>query len=109
MAKLPPGFYFTSNQKGQLPKLPPVEVPFGLHLMNAQVTDASLKELKDLKNLTALDLGYTEVSDAGLTEVKCRPSNRPILAPSFSRNKTAISPFGLCPNDATQGAPSASE
>src|SRR5262249_34447777 len=41
-----------------------------LNLFGAQVTDAGVKELKDLKQLTELDLGVTEVTDAGLRELK---------------------------------------
>ena len=33
------------------------------------MTDAGLKELAPLKNLTALDLGDTQVTDAGLKEL----------------------------------------
>jgi hypothetical protein len=52
-------------------KLPPVGGAFGLDLTQASMTDAGLKELKDLKNLAALDLGgNTRVTDAGLRELK---------------------------------------
>jgi len=34
------------------------------------VTDAGLKELKDLKQLASLDLAHTGVTDAGLKELK---------------------------------------
>jgi hypothetical protein len=34
------------------------------------VTDAGLKELKELKQLTTLDLEGTQVTDAGLKELK---------------------------------------
>jgi len=41
-----------------------------LDLHEAKVTDAGMKELKDLKNLQSLDLGATDVTDAGLKELK---------------------------------------
>ena len=41
-----------------------------LNLNNTKVTDAGLKELKDLKNLTTLSLYSTQVTDAGLKELK---------------------------------------
>src|SRR5437588_5391625 len=40
-----------------------------LSLAGAQVTDAGLKELKDLKQLTSLNLGGTQVTDVGLKEL----------------------------------------
>jgi hypothetical protein len=36
-----------------------------LDLFNTRVTDAGLKELKELKNLRSLDLSDTRVTDAG--------------------------------------------
>jgi RNA polymerase sigma factor (sigma-70 family) len=86
-----PGFQVPSQRNGTLPKLPAVEVPFGLFVANvsdlgmkelknhknlaslrlvATVTDRGLEELADLKNLTSLDLGHTQVTDVGLKEVK---------------------------------------
>jgi CHAT domain-containing protein/tetratricopeptide (TPR) repeat protein len=41
-----------------------------LGLNGTQVTDAGLKELRELKSLQDLDLGGTQVTDAGLTELK---------------------------------------
>src|SRR5436190_11057360 len=41
-----------------------------LSLYGPQVTDAGLKELKDLKQLTTLDLSGTQVTDVGLKELK---------------------------------------
>jgi internalin A len=50
-------------------KLPEVAVPFGLELSMAHVTDAGLKGLAHLKNLTTLELFQTPVTDAGLKEL----------------------------------------
>ena len=41
-----------------------------LGLDSTQVTDAGLKELTHLKQLTLLDLNHTKVTDAGLKELK---------------------------------------
>jgi hypothetical protein len=41
-----------------------------LQLGSTQVTEAGLKELKELKNLSWLYLGGTPVTDAGLKELK---------------------------------------
>src|SRR5205807_667167 len=41
-----------------------------VNLTGTQVTDAGLKELKDLKQLTTLDLTDAVVTDAGLEELK---------------------------------------
>src|SRR5437016_6313067 len=41
-----------------------------VNLAGAQVTDAVLKELKDLKQLTTLNLNATPVTGAGLKELK---------------------------------------
>src|SRR5438552_15242740 len=48
-------------------KLPGKPV-IGVNLNNTRVTDASLKELKDLKQLTSLNLDDTKVTDAGEEE-----------------------------------------
>jgi internalin A len=42
----------------------------GVSLFFTQVTDAGLKELRELKSLTELDLGFTAVTDVGLKELK---------------------------------------
>ncbi len=65
-----PGIQFLHLDDTLLPKLPPIEVPFGLSLGNTKVTDAGLKELKGLKNLTTLELMWTPVTDVGLKELK---------------------------------------
>src|SRR5947208_10389805 len=49
-------------------KLPGKPV-IGVNLNHSKVTDASLKELKDLKQLTTLILTGTQVTDAGLKEL----------------------------------------
>src|SRR5207237_1146037 len=49
-------------------KLPGKPV-IGVHLHEIWVTDAGLKELKDLKQLTTLGLSHTQVTDAGLKEL----------------------------------------
>ena len=41
-----------------------------LDLSGTYITDAGLKELKDLKNLTWLNLSGTDITDAGLKELK---------------------------------------
>ena len=61
---------------GGLPKLPPIQVPFGLDLHDTSMKDDGLKELKELKNLTTLLLGNTRVGDAGLKELKHLPNTR---------------------------------
>src|SRR5438477_11668371 len=50
-------------------KLPGKPV-IGVNLTGTKVTDAGLKELKDLKQLTSLILAKTKVTDAGLKELK---------------------------------------
>ena len=59
-----PGFFFKSGPKS---KLPAVTVPFCLHFL--AITDAELKELADVKNLSWLSLAFTEVTDAGLKDL----------------------------------------
>src|SRR5271170_1713675 len=49
---------------------PTLPFAFGLDLYGTQVTDAGLKDLKELKNLTLLNLGFTQVTDAGLKDLK---------------------------------------
>jgi hypothetical protein len=45
-----------------------------LHLGNTRVTDAGMKELAALKNLTTLSLFSTEVTGTGLKELAAPPS-----------------------------------
>jgi hypothetical protein len=61
-----PAFRFADWQEGRLAKLPVPAVAFGLDLYFTHVTDAGLKELAGLKSLHALELGQTDVTDAGL-------------------------------------------
>src|SRR5262249_53510022 len=69
-AKHLPGFRFSSLPAGELPgRLPAVGVQFGLDLDSTKLTDAGLKDVKELKNLTALSLLRTEVTDAGLKDL----------------------------------------
>jgi RNA polymerase sigma factor (sigma-70 family) len=64
-----PGFQFVSSD-GSLPKLPPVNVPFGLYLGWRELTDKNLEELKSLENLTTLILIGAQVTDEGLRQLK---------------------------------------
>ncbi len=82
-AKNLPGFYLPSLpalpenpvgngvfHDGQVLKLPPVKVPFGLHLSGTHVTNAALERLVELNNLCTLNLDHTPVTDAGLRTLK---------------------------------------
>ena len=60
------GFHFKEFPKARLPE---VAVPFGLDFMCTPVTDADLKELAHLKNLTTLILIDAKISDDGLKEL----------------------------------------
>ena len=64
-----PAFRFASWQDGRLAKLPAPTTGFGLDLGRTQVTDAGLKELAGLKSLQTLNLDFTKVTDAGLKEL----------------------------------------
>ena len=68
-AKKLPGFCLAERPDRMLPKLPAVQVPFGLTLYDTGVKAEGLKELKDLKNLTTLVLAK-RMKDAGLKELK---------------------------------------
>ena len=57
------------TRDADLKNLPNPPFPFTLNLSSTKVTDAGLKELKDLKNLTTLYLPAA-VTDAGLKELK---------------------------------------
>ena len=65
-----PSFGFGELPNGKLPKLPLVDVPFGLSLCDSKVTDAGLKELRGLKTIAKLDLAVQSFTDAGIKELK---------------------------------------
>jgi len=53
----------------KLPGKPVIGVNLGMSVISTKVTDAGLKELAPLKNLSTLDLSGTAVTDAGLKEL----------------------------------------
>ena len=65
-----PAFRFVPWQEGRLPKLPAPAPAFGLDLSYTEVTDVGLKELAGLKSLQSLYLGGTQVTDAGVAELR---------------------------------------
>lgn len=73
-----PAFVLMGGEKwkdGVVSKLPVPEIPFGLNLSHAEVTDRGLTELSNLKNLAMLTLGTTpRVTDAGLKELASHPT-----------------------------------
>jgi hypothetical protein len=56
----------TVTRDDKLPGKPVIEVNLG----GTQVTDAGLKELKDLKQLTSLYLGDNKVTDDGVADLQ---------------------------------------
>ncbi len=64
-----PAFRLTNWQEGVLAKLPQTQVPFGLDLGDTDVTDAGLKELAGLMSPQSLNLGGPQVTDAGLKDL----------------------------------------
>ena len=64
--KVMPGFIFRTFPKTRLPQ---VAVPFVLDLSHSDVTDAGLKDLAGLNNLTAVYLEDTKTSAAGVAEL----------------------------------------
>src|SRR5262245_22244824 len=59
-----PAFRISDGRAGILAnKLPHPDKPFGLRFSGREVTDAAIKELADLKQLQALDLSNTAVTD----------------------------------------------
>ncbi len=56
----------TVERDEKLPGRPVVEV----HLEGPKVTDSDLKNLKELKGLQELWLSYTQITDAGLKDLK---------------------------------------
>ena len=69
VARSVPTFKIHAWREGMLAKLPAPARAFGLDLSETHVTDAGLKELAGLKQLTTLDLFGTQVTDAGLKEL----------------------------------------
>ena len=74
-----PGFQF-AKLPAALPKLPPVQVSFGIYLGDGGLRSiwavelTGLNELKDLKNLDSLYLRHTKTSDAELKVLLDLPS-----------------------------------
>jgi hypothetical protein len=58
-----PAFQFPFNFA--MTKLPDVAVLFGLDIGQREITDANLKEIAGLKNLSILSLWHTQVKDGG--------------------------------------------
>src|SRR5262245_53660354 len=56
-------------QRGVLAGLPEPGTPYGLDLSFSRVTDADLSELAGLKQLQALNLAGTKITDAGLKQL----------------------------------------
>jgi len=75
-----PGFLLPSREKlnlrvdpiiyGRIPKLPQVDVPFGLDLYETAVADEGLRELAGQKKLIWLSLTQTRVTDGGMKHLK---------------------------------------
>jgi hypothetical protein len=65
-----PAFTLPTWKDGVVEKLPAPEVPFGLDLSSTEITDAGLKKLASLKNLAALCVCDTKVSDATVAELR---------------------------------------
>jgi len=64
-----PAFYLRFWAESELQDLREQPSPFGLRMTDETVTDATLKELAPLKNLSALDVTRTAITDAGLKEL----------------------------------------
>jgi len=69
-ARAVPAFRISEWRAGMLAKLPAPARAFGLFLRFSGVTDAGLKELAGLKQLTTLNLLGTQVTDAGRKELQ---------------------------------------
>ena len=65
-----PAFRFGDVKHGKLIKFPAVPIPFGLDLGHPKVTDAQIKQLKNLTNLAMIDLFGAKITDEGLSEIK---------------------------------------
>ena len=59
-----------TTKNADLKKLPNPPFPFNMSLGFTNVTDMGLIELKDLKNLTVLYVYRTKVTDGGMKELK---------------------------------------
>jgi hypothetical protein len=66
-----------------------------LFLVGTQVTDAGLKELKQLKNLDTLYIGDTQVTDVGMKELK----DVKTLTSALSQPQVRVAFFGFCGNN----------
>ena len=66
-----PSFKTDNWKPGVLESLPVPTSAFGLDLVETKITDAGLKELAKLQQLTSLDLRYCkQITDAGVAELK---------------------------------------
>jgi hypothetical protein len=65
-----PAFTLPTWKDGVVEKLPAPDVSFGLDLSSTEITDAGLKKLAHLKNLAALGVCDTKVSDATVKELQ---------------------------------------
>lgn len=63
-----PGFSFNRSKDRKLTKLPASSVPFGLVLKGA--TDAEMPALSELKNLAAIALTDSQITEKGLKDLK---------------------------------------
>ncbi|MDW8223592.1 MAG: hypothetical protein RMJ82_11645 [Gemmatales bacterium] len=61
-----PAFSIGGWRAGLLAQLPDPGIPFGLDLSWSRITDAGLKELAALKNLSSLYNSATPITEAGL-------------------------------------------
>jgi hypothetical protein len=68
-ARVVPAFQFKNWRAEMIVKLPAPASAFGIDLGGTNVTDAGLKELAGLKGLTYLALEGTRVTDVGLKEL----------------------------------------
>jgi hypothetical protein len=64
------------TQDRDLVGIPSLPFAFELNLTRTRVTDAGLKELKDLKNLTTLSLSETQITDLALRAYPNNPEAR---------------------------------
>jgi len=69
-SKAVPAFEARNLKPGVLESLPAPATAFGLDLMYSDITDAGLKEVAKLQQLTSLDLSDTQITDAGMAELQ---------------------------------------